>query len=182
MGKLFCILGKSGVGKSTIEKELENQGLKRIISYTTRKPRESEIDGDTYWFVSDMIFNTYLSQNQFCEIAEYNNWRYGTNKNDIKLETGNYIKVVNPEGYRQLIDGLGRENVVGIYLTVDDKKRLLRALNREQYPMCDEICRRFTADIELFKGIGEEVDLVLENEKVFDVVECIMDYIEKVSV
>ncbi|EPY2277884.1 hypothetical protein ACXAT3_002635 [Clostridium sporogenes] len=36
MGKLYCILGKSASGKSTVEKMLEKKGLKRIISTTTR--------------------------------------------------------------------------------------------------------------------------------------------------
>jgi len=181
MSKLICILGKSGVGKSTIEKELEKQGLKRVISYTTRKPREGELEGDTYKFVTDLEFNKLVSQNQFIEIAEYNNWRYGTNKDDINLEYGNYVEVVNPEGYKQILANLGKENIIGIYLTVNDKQRLLRALNREETPMCNEICRRFTSDIELFKDIENEVDLVLENNNIDDVVKEIIDYIEGVN-
>ncbi|GCD12882.1 AAA family ATPase [Clostridium tagluense] len=175
MHKLICIIGKSGVGKSTIEKEVENQGLKRVISYSTRSPREGEVNGDTYWFVSDTLFNVYLKQGQFSEMSIYNNWRYGTNKNDIKLEEGNHVEVVNPDGYRQLIESLGKENIIGIYLTVDDKERLLRALNREESPNCSEICRRFTSDLTDFKNFEDEVDLVIENVTIDDTVNKILE-------
>ena len=52
---------------------------------------------------------------------------------------------------------------MSIYIDVNDKKKLLRSLEREENPDCKEICRRFISDKQLFKGIEEEVDYVIEN-------------------
>ncbi len=54
MGKIFCIMGKSGSGKDTILKEInkvEDLNLKTIVTYTTRPKRNNETDGVEYFFI-----------------------------------------------------------------------------------------------------------------------------------
>lgn len=177
--KLICILGKSASGKSTVEKELTKHGVNKVISYTTRPIREGEIQGHDYWFIDDAIFKVYLNQKQFYEYTTYNNWYYGINKNDIELSKSNYVAVIEPHGYEQLIHNLGRENIIGIYLTVNDKEKLLRALTREINPNVNEIVRRYSSDIELFKGIEDKVDLVIENNDLQETVSKILEFISK---
>lgn len=56
MSNLVIIVGASGTGKSTLQKNLEKGGYKKIITYTTRPPREGEQDGIDYHFVDDTTF------------------------------------------------------------------------------------------------------------------------------
>lgn len=179
MGKLICLLGKSASGKSTIEKQLEEKGLNRVISYTTRPMREGEQDGINYWYVNDVTFESFLMLDNLIEHTNYRGWHYGVHKDSIDLSKGNYVAVVEPQGYRQIIDKLGRENVIGIYIFINGKERLLRSLCREENPDCREVCRRFISDIELFDGIEKEVDLIVENEYINLTVEQIMNFINK---
>ncbi|MBQ1959624.1 MAG: guanylate kinase, partial [Firmicutes bacterium] len=56
-GKLFILSGPSGAGKGTICKALLDQtDLELSISMTTRAPREGEIHGKHYYFVSEEDF------------------------------------------------------------------------------------------------------------------------------
>ena len=164
MNKLILILGSSGTGKSTIEKIVSDRlGYKRVISHTTRPMRQGEVAGETYHFINDVVFEIYKAQGSFLETTKYNNWNYGIIKHDIDLIRSDYIAVVEPDGYKQIVDNLGAENIVSILIKVDNKTKLLRALNREEAPNCKEVCRRFLADLELFEGIEDKVDFIVDN-------------------
>ena len=86
--KLFCISAPSGCGKSSlIRKLLENNALlKQSISFTTRKPRESEVNGEDYFFVSKNDFTKMIEKNEFIEYAEVYGNLYGTNKKWLQEE------------------------------------------------------------------------------------------------
>ena len=86
--KLFCISAPSGCGKSSLIRKLleNNELLKQSISFTTRKPRESEVNGEDYFFVSKNDFTKMIETNEFIEYAEvYGNF-YGTNKKWLQEE------------------------------------------------------------------------------------------------
>jgi guanylate kinase len=86
--KLFSISAPSGCGKSTLIKKLllTNRSLKQSISFTTREPRESEVDGQDYFFVSKKNFTKMINTNVFIEYAEvYGNY-YGTHKKWLQDE------------------------------------------------------------------------------------------------
>ena len=86
--KLFCISAPSGCGKSTLIRELlsNNESLKQSVSFTTRNPRESEVNGEDYFFVSKNDFNKMIKTNEFIEYAEvYGNF-YGTQKKWLQEE------------------------------------------------------------------------------------------------
>ena len=80
-GKLFIFSAPSGSGKSTIVQHLMKQdlGLEFSISATSRKPREGEMDGREYHFISPEEFRTKSKQNAFIEWEEvYPDQYYGT--------------------------------------------------------------------------------------------------------
>ena len=81
-------------------------------------------------------------------------WYYFTaNDGQINLEKGNYILITTLEGYRKLETFFGIDQVVPIYIEVDDFDRIERALKREKEqntPCVAELCRRFLADEEDF--------------------------------
>ena len=86
--KLFCISAPSGCGKSSLIRKLiaNNELLKQSTSFTTRKPRDSEVNGEDYFFVSKNDFTKMIKTNQFIEYAEvYGNF-YGTHKKWLQEE------------------------------------------------------------------------------------------------
>jgi guanylate kinase len=79
-GILFILSGPSGVGKGTVCKKLlaEDQNLRYSVSVTTRSPREGEIDGVSYYFITKEDFLLKREQGEFLEWAEvYGNF-YGS--------------------------------------------------------------------------------------------------------
>ena len=93
MGTLFIISGPSGVGKSTIRSEIlkSHTNLWYSISMTTREKRDSEIDGEDYFFVSEEEFVNNIKQDNFFEYIEvYQGIYYGTPKDKVleKLRSG----------------------------------------------------------------------------------------------
>ena len=79
-GKTFIISGPSGVGKSTVLKELfqDRDDLYFSVSATTRPPRPGEIDGVHYHFTDVDEFRKMISEDAFLEYAEYVGNFYGT--------------------------------------------------------------------------------------------------------
>ncbi|MGA1875769.1 MAG: guanylate kinase [bacterium] len=94
----FIISAPSGVGKTTIRKELALQAkdLRYSVSYTTRPPRTGEIDGQDYHFVTREVFQEEIKKDSFLEWAQVHQHFYGTpadpimaamdGKNDILLD------------------------------------------------------------------------------------------------
>lgn len=83
--KLYVISGSSGVGKGTVIKGFLNRNKQFILSVscTTRKPREGEVDGVNYFFLSKEEFQNCIDNDKFLEWAEFAGNRYGTKKKYI---------------------------------------------------------------------------------------------------
>jgi len=94
-GNLFIITAASGAGKTSLVKALlaDKLNLMASVSYTTRLPRESEIDGQDYFFVTHDDFKRMQANNLFLETAECHGHMYGTSKENVQtiLESGKDI-------------------------------------------------------------------------------------------
>lgn len=95
-GKLIILAAPSGGGKSTLAKRLfsDFESLKFSVSATTRKPREGEVDGEHYNFLSKDEFLKKINENDFLEWEEfYGGTYYGTLRSDVdkKLKTGYFV-------------------------------------------------------------------------------------------
>ena len=92
MSKLFVISGSSGVGKGTVIKEFlkRNPEFKLSVSCTTRKPREGEVHGENYFFLTREEFEACINRGEFLEWAEFSGNMYGTQRPyiDEKLAQG----------------------------------------------------------------------------------------------
>ena len=81
-------------------------------------------------------------------------WTYFTvDDGQIVLEKFNYLMIGTLESYQKIRNYYGKENVVPIYIEVEDGERLQRALDRERketVPKYEEMCRRFLADTKDF--------------------------------
>ncbi|MCK5016472.1 MAG: guanylate kinase [Candidatus Peribacteraceae bacterium] len=87
MSKIFVISGPSGVGKNSIANAVlkGHPNLAESISYTTRKPRDGEVDGEDYHFISEDRFNQLLDDGVFVEHAEVHGNMYGTSVYSIDI-------------------------------------------------------------------------------------------------
>jgi guanylate kinase len=90
MAKVFVITGPSGVGKGTLIKELlkEVPDLELSVSATTRSPREGEVDGRDYHFLTPEEFERRVEEKDFLEFATYSGNRYGTLRSEVERRLG----------------------------------------------------------------------------------------------
>jgi guanylate kinase len=82
-GKVFIVSGPSGAGKSSvISNALDRLGsefdISRVITYTSRAPREGEADGIDYFFISKEEFRDKMKDDFFLETTEYSGHFYGS--------------------------------------------------------------------------------------------------------
>ncbi len=85
-GKIIIISGPSGVGKGTVIEKLRNEdsSLGFSVSATTRAPREGEINGVNYHFVSREQFEEMINNGEMIEYTCYNGNFYGTPKSSVE--------------------------------------------------------------------------------------------------
>ena len=83
---LFVISAPSGAGKTTIIEKLlkEINGLIISISHTTRPPRNGEINGKDYYFITKKEFKNKIDQNEFAEWNEYQDQYYGSSFENLE--------------------------------------------------------------------------------------------------
>ena len=101
-GHLFVISGSSGVGKSSVLKEvMASRGdLQFSVSATSRAPRPGEENGVQYYFVSREAFCQMIEEGAFVEHDYHMDNYYGTLKSEIlnKTKTCNLVLDIEPVG------------------------------------------------------------------------------------
>lgn len=162
MSRIMFIMGKSASGKDHIYQSLlEDKDLKlgTVTLYTTRPMREGEVDGREYFFVDDKKASELEMAGKIIELRAYNTqlgiWKYFTvDDGQIDLESGqDYLVIGTLEAYEMYVKHYGKDQIVPIYIEVDDDIRLIRAIERERKqknPRYDEFARRFLADCDDF--------------------------------
>ncbi|HEX3324319.1 MAG TPA: guanylate kinase [Solirubrobacterales bacterium] len=131
MAKVFVITGPSGVGKGTlIAKLLERvPDLELSISATTRAPREGEVDGRDYHFLTPEEFGRRVEAEDFLEFATYSGNRYGTLRSEVRrrLDEGHSVLLeIEVQGARQVRAAM-RESVQ-VFIAPPDPASLRRRL------------------------------------------------------
>lgn len=107
MPKVFVITGPSGVGKGTLISALLERvpDLELSVSATTREPREGEVDGRDYHFLSAEEFDRRIEAEDFLEFATYSGNRYGTLRSEVRkrLDAGRSVVLeIEVQGARQV--------------------------------------------------------------------------------
>lgn len=130
-GKSFIISGPSGVGKSTVLKELfkNRDDLYFSISATTRAPREGEVNGVHYHFIDVERFQQLIGEDAFLEYAEYVGNFYGTPKKfvDAAMDEGkDVILDIELQGAIQVTSK--RPDVVRIFIAPPSWEELEKRL------------------------------------------------------
>lgn len=193
--KIAYLMGKSSSGKDTIFNILkEKLDVNIYIMYTTRPKREGEIDGQTYYFLSEEQMNLYIegkAENKLIEARTYQTihgpWTYATIADSQFNTNKDMLMLGTLESYMKMKEHF-KNQLIPIYIEVEDGLRLQRALNREREqkePKYAELCRRFLADS---KDFSEEnlkqagIQKRFENINLENVVNEIIQYMKKVNI
>jgi len=167
-GLLIVISGASGTGKGTVCKKIleDLPSVAYSISATTRKPRDGEVDGREYYFLSVDEFKRWIAEEKFLEFAEVHGNFYGTPLNKIteRLNRGEDILLE--------IDVQGALNVKkkfpeGIYIfmlppSLAELKRRIEGRGSETPETLARRMKNAAAEIQ----IGHEYDYAVVNDTV----------------
>lgn len=176
---LVILIGKSGSGKSSVGQELVNRGYRRIITTTTRPPREGEQNAVDYTFVSDEDFESYKAEGCFVETREYTTaegvWKYGSAVKSFQNVTGKEVVILTPdalEKVKPVLDKYDKSYIV-VYLTADDN--VLRKRLYERGDESAEVERRLKADDTDFKlaHIISDFNIPVEGKSVAQIADTI---------
>ncbi len=144
-GKLVIISGPSGVGKSTICKELVKRRKEFClsVSVTTRPRSKSEVDGVDYWFITEDEFQQRLAKGLLLEHARVFGNLYGTPRDKVEellLAGKTVILEIDVQGARQVKAIF--PDVVMIFILPPGEKILAERLDRRAREPAEEAGKR----------------------------------------
>ena len=149
MHKIIILVGKSGSGKSFILKKLVKNHFQRVVTNTTRPPREGEVNGVDYNFISDYDFHSLIATEDMIEWRKYNTalgtWYYGSDARNINLDKNDYVIILTLDGVESYIKYFGAENCIVFYIDCPKYIREKRAKERGSFNR-EEWERRLVAD------------------------------------
>lgn len=158
MYNMVCICGKAASGKDTILKTILEEYSDifcRNLSTTTRSPREGEVQGIDYDFITEEQMMNKLLNGDMLEVVEFNGSFYGTALDTLSTEKIN-ISIYNPGGIELLLENT-QINLLIFYIECDDKIRVLRYINREPNFNLQKFCDRMIVDEKEFNPLIEEI-------------------------
>lgn len=119
---IFVYTGPDGSGRKTVADAVGlTLGLSKVISYTTRRKRPIEEDGQDYYFVTEAEFREAALRGEFIEHLTIDGYRYGIKETDIMslFEKGSVYLILNRHGADILRQKFGDEHVVRIFIYAD---------------------------------------------------------------
>ena len=164
---LLILSSPSGAGKTSLSKKIKEEikNFEISISHTTRKPRNDEINGKDYHFISQEEFLKKINNNEFYEYAKiYDNY-YGTSKkavNDLLEKNKNIIFDIDWQGTQQLVK-FSNLKFLKIFLLPPSKNELEKRLINRNKDSDKSLSKRLKA-YEEDKLHWKEYDVVLVNK------------------
>ena len=156
---IIVLLGKGGSGKDTVMNMIakEYKNVQTVVSHTTRPMRKGEIEGKSYYFISDEKFCEMNKNKSFVETRHYNVitddspqgcsvWFYGLAQEELvsKLDKGHVIVVLDLQGYKELRkyyydheDFFKKTRLVSFYIDIDEEIRFKRYIQRDEITLAN---------------------------------------------
>ncbi len=172
-GMLLVISGPSGTGKGTLCERLlrSDPSIVFSVSATTRKPREGEIDGVHYHFLTDEAYDQLLAQDAFLEHAKVHGHRYGTLISQVEqgIEEGkNMLLDIDPQGALNVMQR--KPDTVSVFVLPPSYSALRERLKTRNTDDPDEILKRLAnayGEFAMLKHyqyavVNDELDLAFE--------------------
>lgn len=180
--KLFVISGCSGVGKGTIINEFMAKNGKDFVlsvSCTTRKPRQGEVDGVNYFFLTTEEFEKNIEENKFLEHANFAGNYYGTKKKYLKekFEQGyNIILEIETQGALQVKEKMPEAVLIFIAPpSIEELEKRLRGRHTED----ETTIQKRLAQVKIELERSKKYDYTVINDSVQRAVEEIESITQK---
>lgn len=130
--QIIVLVGPSGSGKTTIGKILTEKGIPRLVTTTTRKPRNGEVNGVDYYFREF----TELDANDFVEQTIYNGNRYGLTKKEVttKLNEHDTVHVSLDKSGAEAVKKTYPDEACVVFVSITEEKMIRRMEVRGDSP------------------------------------------------
>ena len=183
-GLLIILSGPSGVGKETVRQRLEEIrkfNLVYSISMTTRQPRNQEVDGVNYYFVSQEEFKKNIANDNFLEYAKFVGNYYGTPKDKVEALRNQGLNVlleIEINGAKQVLSKVKDDRVISFFLmppSLEDLEARIRKRKTESEEVIAERLHKGKEEMTM----TENYDYVILNDKVNRAAKEISDLIER---
>ena len=178
-GILFIVSAPSGAGKTSLCRELVDsiQDLRQSISFATREPRQGEVDGVDYHFVTPDIFREMVDRKQFAEWAEVHDHCYGTalqTLTDAAANGTDLLLDIDCQGAAQIKKNFDRG--VFIFILPPDYEKLEERL-RHRGTDAEEVIRRRLANARKEIPQARWYDYLVVNDDFQDAKDCLVSII-----
>lgn len=183
-GLLVILSGPSGVGKETVRTRLMK--IKRFellysISMTTRSPRNQEVDGVNYYFVSQEEFKKNIDNDNFLEYAKFVGNYYGTPKDkveELRNSGHNVLLEIEINGAKQVMSRVHDNAVISFFLMPPNLKVLEDRIRKRKTESEEIIAERLNKAKEEMT-MTEDYDYIILNDKVNRAAKEIADLIKR---
>jgi guanylate kinase len=168
---IVTLTGPSCAGKTTLEGLLKAEGLVSLISTTTRRPRDGEVDGENYHFCDDSMFKRLLTQGAFVEHVKFGGNAYGLTVAEVRktFESGkDVVLVCEPEGLRQIRKWSAANDVRHVAVYVDNPPAVIaeRFMKRAGIDVAEAMIHKSPDDAaKVLKGYATRLAEMLSTEQ-----------------
>ena len=180
---LIIISSPSGTGKTSICKKLINQDerIKLSVSHTTRSPRDNEINGVDYYFISSDEFKSKIIDQNFLEYAKVFGNYYGTSKKNVKDLLSKDCDVlfdIDWQGASQILH-TNLAKIVTIFLIPPSKEAVMERLEKRSKETGDnyEAFQKRMSEYDNEMSHSNEYNYVVINDDIEDCVKKVINII-----
>lgn len=176
--KLLVLAGPTAVGKGTVVKRILEitKNVVLSVSATTRAPRAGEVDGQSYFFLTDQEFDALIAAGEMLEFATvHGTHRYGTPRQPVMaaLTDGKSVLLeIDIQGARQVKNHM--PEAVTVFIAPPSWEELVRRLEGRGTEQPEEMARRLETAKEELQG-QHEFDYVVINDDVAKCAQSVVD-------